>query len=55
LAYPDAVPNSAAELVDRHAQRFSEDVPAGEFDRRDHGAVDVAAVERDAVEHALRQ
>ena len=50
----DAVAHPAAEkLMDRRAERLAEDVPAGDLDRGDHGAVDVAAVERDAVEHAL--
>ena len=44
---------AAEELVDRHAERLAEDVPAGDLDRGDDGAVDMAAVERDAVEHAL--
>ena len=39
--------------MDRRAERLAEDVPAGDLDRGDDGAVDVAAVERDAVEHAL--
>ena len=51
-----AVADAAAEqLVDRHAERLAEDVPAGHLDRGDHRAVDVAAVERDAVEQALGQ
>ena len=49
-----AVAHAAAEqLVDRRAERLAEDVPAGDLDRRDHRAVDVAAIERDAVEEAL--
>ena len=39
--------------MDRRAERLAEDVPAGDLDRRDHRAVDVPAVERDAVEEAL--
>ena len=51
-----AVAHPAAEqLVDRHAEALAEDVPAGDLDGGDHGAMDVAAVERDAVEHALGQ
>ena len=45
----------AEQLVHRHAERFAENVPAGDLDRRDRRAVDVAAVERDAVEHLSRQ
>ena len=44
---------SAEQLMDRHAETFAEDVPAGDLDRRDDRAMDMAAVERDAVEHAL--
>src|SRR5581483_3789819 len=49
-----AVADTAAEkLMDRNGKRLPQNVPAGDLDRRDHGAVDVAAVKRDAVEHAL--
>src|SRR6516164_8566136 len=37
--------------MDGHAERFAENVPAGYLDRGDRGAVDVAAVERDAIQH----
>ena len=51
-----AVAHLAAEqLMDRHAEALAQDVPAGDLDRRDHRAVDMAAVERDAVQHALGQ
>ncbi len=51
-----AVANLAAEkLVDRHAERLAQNVPAGDLDRRDHGAMDMAAVERYAVQQALGQ
>ena len=50
----DAVAHPAAkQLVDRRAQRLAEDVPAGDLDGGDDGPVDVACVERDAVEHPL--
>ena len=49
-----AVAHLAAEqLMDRHAEALAEDVPAGDLDCGDHRAMDVAAIERNAVEHAL--
>ncbi len=39
--------------MDRRAERLAENVPAGNLDRRDNRAVDVPAIERDAVEEAL--
>ena len=46
---------AAEQLPDRHAEVLAEDVPARDLDGGDGGAMDVAAVERDAVEHPLRE
>src|SRR6185503_19753783 len=43
----------AEQLMDGNAQVLAHDVPAGDFDSGDDGPVDVAAIERNAVEHAL--
>jgi hypothetical protein len=40
---------AADELVNRHAERLAEDVPARDFDRRDRVAVHVPALVRDAL------
>src|SRR6476659_3077823 len=50
----DALAQAAAQqLMDRRSERLAENIPAGDLDRRDDGAVDMAAVERDALEQAL--
>ena len=41
--------------MDRRPEALAEDVPARDLDRGDDGPMDVAAVERHAVEHALRE
>ena len=52
----DAVADAAAEqLMDGDAERFAQNVPAGDLDRRDGRAMDMAAIERDAVHQPLRQ
>jgi hypothetical protein len=50
----DAVAHSPAEqLIDWNAQRLAEDIPARDLDGGDDRAMDVAGVERDAVEQAF--
>jgi hypothetical protein len=39
--------------MDRDAKRLAKNVPASDLDRGDRRAMDVAAIERDAVEHGL--
>jgi len=45
--------SAAQELMDRNAERLAENIPASDLDGGDDRPVDVAAVERHAVQHAL--